>query len=60
MIHKLVEMQETLGVIQIPYADGMADSAGTVSYVNSAMIMTEDKAKDGSFKKIPKFFNGAR
>ena len=29
-----------LGVIQIPHANGKAHRAGTVSYVNSAMIMT--------------------
>ena len=34
-----------LGVIQIPYANGKAHRAGTVSYVNSAMIMTADEAK---------------
>ena len=44
-----------LGVIQIPYADGMADSAGTVSYVNSAMIMTEDQAKMDASKKFLSF-----
>ena len=44
-----------LGVIQIPYADGMADSAGTVSYVNSAMIMTEDKDKMEASKKFLSF-----
>ena len=41
-----------LGVIQIPYADGMADSAGTVSYVNSAMIMTDDAAKMDASKRF--------
>ena len=46
---------EDLGVIQIPYADGMADSAGTVSYVNSAMIMTEDQAKMDASKKFLSF-----
>ena len=44
-----------LGVIQIPYADGMADSAGTVSYVNSAMIMTDDAAKMDASKKFLRF-----
>tara|TARA_B100000029_G_scaffold516756_1_gene633739 strand:- start:5882 stop:7165 length:1284 start_codon:yes stop_codon:yes gene_type:complete len=44
-----------LGVIQIPYADGMADSAGTVSYVNSAMIMTEDSEKMEASKKFLSF-----
>jgi multiple sugar transport system substrate-binding protein len=44
-----------LGVIQIPYADGMSDSAGTVSYVNSAMIMTEDKEKMIASKKFLSF-----
>ena len=44
-----------LGVIQIPYADGMADSAGTVSYVNSAMIMTDDAAKMEASKKFLSF-----
>ena len=38
-------MQSDLGVIQIPYANGKAHRAGTVSYVNSAMIMTDDEAK---------------
>ena len=44
-----------LGVIQIPYADGMANSAGTVSYVNSAMIMTDDKAKMEASKRFISF-----
>ena len=44
-----------LGVIQIPYADGMESSAGTVSYVNSAMIMTKDKEKMEASKKFLSF-----
>tara|TARA_B100000029_G_scaffold476166_1_gene520070 strand:+ start:364 stop:1647 length:1284 start_codon:yes stop_codon:yes gene_type:complete len=44
-----------LGVIQIPYADGMANSAGTVSYVNSAMIMTKDNEKMEASKKFLSF-----
>ena len=44
-----------LGVIQIPYADGMANSAGTVSYVNSAMIMTDDETKMEASKRFISF-----
>jgi multiple sugar transport system substrate-binding protein len=44
-----------LGVIQIPYANGKAHRAGTVSYVNSAMIMTDDKAKMEASKKFLSF-----
>jgi len=44
-----------LGVIQIPYANGKAHRAGTVSYVNSAMIMTADEAKMDASKKFLSF-----
>ncbi len=44
-----------LGVIQIPYANGKAHRAGTVSYVNSAMIMTDDQAKMEASKKFLSF-----
>ena len=44
-----------LGVIQIPYANGKAHRAGTVSYVNSAMIMTDDEAKMEASKKFLSF-----
>ncbi len=44
-----------LGVIQIPYANGKAHRAGTVSYVNSAMIMTADEAKMEASKKFLSF-----
>ncbi len=44
-----------LGVIQIPYANGKAHRAGTVSYVNSAMIMTDDEAKMDASKKFLSF-----
>ena len=44
-----------LGVIQIPHANGKAHRAGTVSYVNSAMIMTADEAKMEASKKFLSF-----
>ena len=44
-----------LGVIQIPHANGKAHRAGTVSYVNSAMIMTADEAKMDASKKFLSF-----
>ena len=44
-----------LGKIVIPYANGKAHRAGTVSYVNSAMIMTDDEAKMDASKKFLSF-----
>jgi multiple sugar transport system substrate-binding protein len=45
---------EDLGVAAIPYKDGV-ENPGTISYVNSVMILTNDPAKQEAAKKFISF-----
>ena len=45
---------EDLGVAPIPYKDGV-ENPGTISYVNAAMILTDDPAKQEASKKFLSF-----